>query len=268
MKKKSFRPSHKENKMKNEGNVIKAREDALRQPSNNNNLKVLLSNRYLWMNEFIKEYDTGVEVGAGTGLSKLYIKCNNFLLTDFTDNEWLDVKNVDALATPFKDGQMDFVISSNMIHHVPYPVRFMEEMRRILKPGGYLLIQEINCSLATRFILRLMKHEGYDYPVDVFDSSVVCTNPDDLWSANCAIPNMLFDDQKRFEKEIEYFKIVKTDFSELFLFLNSGGVIAKTVYVPLPFVALYLMKIIDDLLSNTAPSIFAMQRQIALKKVK
>ena len=189
------------------------------------------------------------------------------MLTDFTDKPWLDVKAVDALNTPFRDGEFDFIVSSNMIHHVPYPRRFFKEMYRILRPGGFLLVQEINASLMMRFLLRAMRHEGYSFEPDVFDENLVCTDPNDLWSANCAIPNLLFDDVQKFEKSIPEFKIVKRSYSEFFNFANSGGVIAKTRYVPLPVWGLKALKGIDDTLATLMPQVFALQRQIALRKL-
>lgn len=262
--KSSYRPSHQENKMRDEGNVVKARNNYLSGPSNN--LRFLLKERYSWMNDFIKEGDSGIEVGGGTGVSKFYIKSESFLVTDFSDNEWLDVKNVDALATPFNDESFNFVIASNMIHHIPYPKRFFKEMHRILKTNGLLMIQDINASLLMRAILRLMKHEGYSYEPDVFDESQVCTNPCDLWSANCAISNLLFDNRSRFEEEIPFFKIIRHEFTEFFTFFNSGGVIAKTFFIPLPMLLCEFLKVVDDILTKRFPNIFALQMRIVLQK--
>ena len=143
MKKKFVPRSHGENRMKHEGDTVRARKKFYLK--DNNNLDYLLANRFNWMNNFIKKEDLGIEVGSGTGVSKEYIKCNNYKTTDFADNEWLDYKMIDALDTKFKDESLDFIISSNMIHHVPYPTLFFEEMNRILKRGGRLIIQEINC---------------------------------------------------------------------------------------------------------------------------
>lgn len=263
--KKPYKPKHELNRMRSEGDVRGARRNFFEHPSKN--LSYLLENRFEWMNEFIKPGSRGMEVGAGAGLSKLFITSDNFLLTDYAPNEWLDVKNVDALGTPFKDGEFDYVVSSNMIHHVPYPAQFFDEMRRILKPGGALLIQEINASFFMRFVLRLMRHEGYSYGVDVFDANQICTDADDLWSANCAIPNLLFDDMRAFEKHFPYFKVEKTGFSELFLLLNSGGVISKSPFIPLPTALLRAVRWIDGALTRIAPQIFAMQRQLVLRKL-
>ncbi len=261
---KAYKPVHELNRMRQEGDVVAARKFFFETKSQN--LRFLLEGRFGWMNAFIGAGAKGMEVGAGSGLSKEFIKAE-YILTDYAPNDWLDVENVDALATPFKDGEFDFVISSNMIHHTPYPVKFFEEMRRILRPGGVLLIQEINASVFMCVLLRLMRHEGYDFGVNVFDREKIATDPKDLWSANCAIPRLFFDDAKKFKEKIPYFKIERQSFSEFFNFINSGGVVAKTVYVPLPLFILKILNFFDDVLARFLPKIFALQRQIVLRRV-
>lgn len=262
---KTYKPDHSQNRMKHEGDVLRAR-DLFYKSRKKGNLYFLLKHRFEWMNRFIHEGERGLEVGCGTGVSKEFIASDLYTISDFTDFEYLDHKNIDALATGFKEHSFDFVVSSNMIHHVPYPIRFFEEMHRILKPGGRLLIQEINGSWCMRAILRLMRHEGYSYDVNVFDRNMICTDPEDLWSANCVIPNLLFDDLKRFEKEVPMFKTVHTSYSEFFTFLNSGGVIAKTASIPLPGFLLAVCRAVDQVLAFVAPSFFPLQRQIVLVK--
>jgi SAM-dependent methyltransferase len=235
----------------------------------NKNLFELLKNRYLWMNDYIVDNDQGIEVGCGTGISKEFIKNKNFQLTDYCENNWLDVKNVNALDTKFPDSSFDFVISSNMIHHISSPIKFLEEMSRILKPNGKLIIQEINCSYATRIILALMNHEGYDFTIaNIFDRSIICNDPNDLWSANTAIPNLLFDDQLKFHSNVSYFNIEFRDDDEFSCFLNSGGVIAKTFYIPFPIFIIKLMQSFDKIITKIFPKIFAMQMKIVLRNVK
>jgi SAM-dependent methyltransferase len=248
--------------MSHEGDVVGARAAYYERPPTN--LRYLLQTRYSWMNRFIGPHDRGVEVGCGMGVGKDFIRSDEFLLTDLADHDFLDVPGVDAMQTPFESASLDFVVANNMIHHLASPMRFLDEMARVLKPGGRLLIQDINASLAMRAILRLMRHEGYSFAPDVFDPGVICTDPDDLWSANCAISNLLFDDRARFEQQVPAFRIVYHRFSEFLLFANSGGVTAKTFFIPLPERMLRVVGRIDDLLASTLPEIFALQRRVVL----
>ena len=251
--------------MRHEGDTLRARRFYFENASQN--LRYLLHGRYEWMNRFIGSDEIGVEVGCGTGLSKEFIRAERFYLSDVAAYDWLDFKHVDALATPFDDRSFDFVVCSNMIHHLAHPLVFFREMDRILRPGGKLIVQEVNASLAMRCALRYMRHEGYSYEPNVFDEQVICNDPSDPWSANCAIPNLLFDDRRRFERQVPEFQVIHSSFSEFVSLLNSGGVIAKTAYLPLPGPLVKLVRGFDSVLARLLPSVFAMQRQIVLQKV-
>ena len=72
--KKKVKFSHSENLMRQEGDV----KSSLIDIEKNNNLKALLHERFDWMNEYIKDGDVGIEVGAAAGFSKKFIKCKNF----------------------------------------------------------------------------------------------------------------------------------------------------------------------------------------------
>jgi SAM-dependent methyltransferase len=264
MLRRTYLPRHNQNLMQHEGDTARARQAYF--DGGSTNLRVLLRNRYEWMNQFIKSDDIGVELGCGTGLSKEFIRAKKFLLSDVAGYDWLDVKHVDALATPFEDASFDFVVCSNMIHHVAHPLVIFREIERILKPSGRLIVQEVNASLTMRFLLRAMRHEGYSYERDVFDSAAVCNDPQDPWSANCAIANLLFDDAARFERFVPEFRVIHSSYSECISMINSGGVIAKTFYVPLPNWLLRIVSRFDTFLTQCFPQMFAMQRQIVLEK--
>ena len=261
-----YLPSHKENRMKNEGDVEYARK--LFYDGVNPNLVFLLNHRFLWMQKFIDpEKSCGVEVGCGQGYGKDVLQAKSYLLTDYAEYEWLDVKHVDALNTPFEDNAFDFVVAANMIHHVPFPRIFFEEMQRILKVGGRILVQDVNCSLLMRAMLHLMRIEGYSYDVDVFDRTTPVNDAKDLWSGNNAVPNMLFDDENRFHREIPFFQIIDRGYGEVSVYLASGGVTAKAFFIPLPRWLLQALKWIDDGVVALAPQIFALQRRIVLERI-
>ena len=79
-----------------------------------------------------------------------------------------------------------------------------------------------------------MRHEGYSYNKDVFNEKNLANDPSDPWSANCAIPEMLFKDHVKFEKEVP-FKVIHNKLNEFLLLPLSGGVIAKSKTINLPF---------------------------------
>ena len=258
--------SKNQNRMKAVGNV----KDALNyfKTKKNKNLYFLTKKRYDWMNNFIKEDNIGLEVGAGPGLSKEFIRNSNLKISDFSDHKHLDYKNIDAQDTKFESNSYDFVIASNMIHHIPYPIKFFKEMHRILKKGGKVIIHEEYLSVLLQFVLIIMRHEGFDWTKDIWNESIPATNDKDLWSGNNAIPHLVFDDIDVFNKNLgSYFNVEYEKILHELSFLNSGGVTSKTFYIPLNYFFLNLLDNIYSILSKPFPKIFALNRCLVLRKI-
>ena len=257
--------SQDENRMKSIANTQIARE--LYYSSNSKNVKFLLNQRFSWMNDFIKEEDHGIEVGSGAGFAKDFIKNKNFKLSDLGEDSHLDFKKIDAQNSGFKNESFNYVIASNMIHHIPFPIKFFKEMNRILKKGGKLIIFESYCSIFFQLATILMKHEGFDFTKNVWDEKDPKSDEKNAWAGNIAVPHLLFDDKKTFEKNMgSYFSIEYEELTECLIFLNSGGVTSKTFHIPLPFFALKVLNLIDKILIKFLPNIFGMGRRIVLKK--
>ncbi|MFN7939206.1 MAG: class I SAM-dependent methyltransferase [Bryobacteraceae bacterium] len=259
-----YQPVHVDNRMRGEGDVIAARADFAARKSMN--LFNLLQSRYRWMNRYIDSESLGADIGCGAGLSEKFIHCKRLFLTDYAWQDFLDVAGVDALRLPFREGSLNFLILTNVIHHLPYPLRFFQEARRVLASGGVILIHEVHASLLFRCILRLMRHEGYSFDINPFAEDFVCTRPDDPWAGNNALPRVLFQDWKRFFEESPGWELLLDEKCECLSFLNSGGVTAKTVYVPLPRVLLSAVDWIDTAAVRLAPDLLALGRRIALRK--
>ena len=257
--------SNNENRMKSIADTKIARE--LYYSSKSKNVKFLLNERFSWMNDFIQDEETGIEVGSGAGFSKDFIKNKNFKLTDIGEDDHLDFKNIDAQSTGFESESFDYVIASNMIHHIPFPIKFFKEMNRIIKKGGKLIIFESYCSLVFQLATIIMKHEGFDFTLDVWDEKNPKSDEKNAWHGNIAVPHLIFDDKAKFEKNLgKYFKIEYEKLTECFIFLNSGGVTSKTKCIPLNNFFLNLLNKIDRMLVKFFPKIFCMGRRIVLKK--
>ena len=53
---------------------------------------------------------------------------------------------------PFDDNTFDVVISNQVIEHLIYPVRFLKEVYRMPKPGGYTVISTKNLQAGIIFL--------------------------------------------------------------------------------------------------------------------
>jgi SAM-dependent methyltransferase len=257
-----FFPDHGANKMSHEGDVVGARARYLaNRPAN---LRFLLAKRFAWMNDYITADTKALELGCGAGFLQLFVD-HPVTLSDVEKRPWVN-RVVDAMKLPELNEQFDVVICSHMIHHLSSPMRFFDDLAHIVKPGGLVLINEIHTSLSMRFLLWLMRHEGWSYDVNVFDPNAVANDPRDPWSANCAIPQMLWHDHAAFERHAPKFKITRYELNECAIFPLSGGVIAKTRTINLPVAVLKAIDWIDGMLIKMAPQTFAMASRIVLRR--
>ena len=258
--------SKQENRMSSVADTSKARD--LYYSSKSLNVKFLLEKRFNWMNNFIKDEDNGIEVGSGAGFLKDFINNKNLKLTDLGNDPHLDFKNIDAQSTGFADNSFDYVIASNMIHHMPFPIKFFKEMNRILKKKGKLIIFESYCSLVFQLITIIMKHEGFDFTVNVWDEEKASSDEHNAWHGNIAVPHLIFDDKIKFNENLgNLFKIDYEKLSECFVFLNSGGVTSKTKFIPMNRFFLNILNIIDSILIKILPNVFCMGRKMVLSKI-
>lgn len=51
-----------------------------------------------------------------------------------------DVKEGDALALPFADGEFDRVVAAEVLEHIPADIQAIEELVRVLRPGGTMAV--------------------------------------------------------------------------------------------------------------------------------
>lgn len=249
--------------MKNEGNLSSARQTFFR--NKNTNLYFLLKKRYDWMNKYLRSKKVVYELGCGCGFSKEFITNKKLKLTDIILNEWVDLK-IDVLNLNFEAESVDAFICSHMIHHVANPFRFLKDAYKCLKPGGLIIISDVNTSIFYRIVLMIMRHEGWSYNVNPFSKSEICNDPLDPWSANCAIPQILFKDKKVFEHKFPGFTIIHKKLTEFFILGISGGVIAKTKTKNLNINILKILHFIDTLLIKILPIFFPMGMEVVLQK--
>ncbi|HEY9739783.1 MAG TPA: class I SAM-dependent methyltransferase [Coleofasciculaceae cyanobacterium] len=70
---------------------------------------------------------------------------------------------VDAKQLPYSDGQFDMVISNSLIHHLPNPVPFLQELKRVLNPTGAILIRDLIRPPSEEVVNALVESIGTEY---------------------------------------------------------------------------------------------------------
>lgn len=88
-----------------------------------------------------------------------------------TDWVGVDVRPVgdvqsDAADMPFEDGEFDTVLAIDMLQEVPVPQVALQEMWRVLKPGGCLLVAALNTWYEDGEALWGIRQSGLHHMVD------------------------------------------------------------------------------------------------------
>ena len=234
----------------------------------NNNLKFLLEKRFLWMKKFISGKKNIIELGSGSGASKDILRNKNIVLTDIQRYPWIQ-KKVDMnnlkLEKKYKK-KVDVFILNQALHHCANPSKLLKRMLIYLKRDGLILIREPEISFFLRFFLFVLNDEGWSFKVDIFNSKKNIFTSGNIWEANNATARLLFKDEAKFYSHFPQYNIIKNELSEFLIFLNSGGVVQKTFYIPVNKFLFNLMNYIDRILIFLFPNIFALGRSVVLKK--
>ena len=87
---------------------------------------------------------------SAPGLRVTGVDLSNAMLTQAIENtavagvaHQVDFRTGDAAALPFPDGTLDLVISTLSLHHWDDPVRVLNEIARVLRPGGAFLVFDL-----------------------------------------------------------------------------------------------------------------------------
>lgn len=145
------------------------------------------------LDEFLKRHassDRILDIGSGNSSYNRFFP--NRIAVDIDPARKPDVIG-DAHNLPFKDGEVDAILSTDVFEHLKDPVKAVSEMRRVLKKGGKVIF-------ATRFIFPI--HDS----------------PNDFWRFTKYGLQELFKDFEILELEPE-----TTNFSTIAILLQRIG---------------------------------------------
>lgn len=117
-----------------------------------------------------------LEIGCGMGTDALQIAKKGIEVTaiDLTDegirlakdrfslnNYSADLRIADAENLPFEDTYFDIVYSFGVLHHIPDTQKAINEIYRVLKPGGEAYIMLYN-KISLNYFAHLITHTSFD----------------------------------------------------------------------------------------------------------
>jgi len=79
-----------------------------------------------------------LDAGAGICAYKKYFSHVNYESTDIKGDNHTFLCSIDDI--PVSDNSYDVIICTQVLEHVPYPQKVIDEFYRVLKPGGKLLL--------------------------------------------------------------------------------------------------------------------------------
>ena len=123
-----------------------------------------------------KILEIGCGNGIGTRLIQEYFKPNEFVATEYdeslveiTKQKVKDlnvlVEAADATNFRFEDNEFDAVIGLSVIHHIPNWENALDELHRIIKPNGLLIIKELSIETFETFFGKISR-KFVEHPYD------------------------------------------------------------------------------------------------------
>lgn len=161
-----------------------------------------------------------LEIGGGIGNLKAFLP--GIVSVDIQQAPWLDVV-ADAHQLPFADGSFENIVLFDVLHHLERPRRFLAEVRRVLRPGGRLVMVEPAITPISYFFYKYFHSERVRLDEDPLANGPI--SPDrDPYDANQAIPTRLFGrDRGRLERMFPELAVRRHRLFGLFAYPLSGG---------------------------------------------
>lgn len=77
----------------------------------------------------------GVKDNRGKKYGPNWVSVDKYDMREFIDYHY-DIHDM-----PFEDNSFDAVVCISILEHVPYPLKAIQELKRVLKPGGKIWVQ-------------------------------------------------------------------------------------------------------------------------------
>ncbi len=161
-----------------------------------------------------------LEIGGGIGNLKEMLP--DAVSSDIQYADHLDFV-ADAQSLPSGKNAFANIVMLDVLHHLEFPVRFLQEAMRTLEPGGRIVMVEPAITFGSSLFYRLIHHE----PVVMSADPLVDGEPDparDPYDSNQAIPTLLVTKYRRKQQQlIPGLKLRNVEWFSFLAYPLSGG---------------------------------------------
>lgn len=201
-----------------------------------------------------------VELGSGIGNLKSVVP--DALSTDIFPNPWLDqIEN--GYATSFDFGSVSNLILFDVWHHLQYPGTALAEFRRILTPGGRLIIFDPGMGLLGKLIYGVFHHEPLGLSKSINWEAPAGFNPDAMtYYAAQGNGERIFV-RGEFRDRLGEWRMVACRRLAALSYIGSGGFSGRQLY----FDASYRFIRALDGIADRIPRLFSTRLLVVLERV-
>jgi SAM-dependent methyltransferase len=200
-----------------------------------------------------------VEIGSGLGQIKAVIP--HCITTDVFSNPWLD-RTENAYRLSFGDGTVANLILFDVWHHLRYPGTAFNEFRRVLAPGGRLIVFEPCMSLLGLIVYGLFHHEpiALRQPITWFAPENWNESAADYYAAAGNAWRTFHRGEQK--EQLGGWRLLSVEREAALSYVASGGFRSRQLY---PSVFLPFLQELDQVL-NRLPILFATRLLVVLEK--
>jgi SAM-dependent methyltransferase len=200
-----------------------------------------------------------LEIGSGIGAIKEFIP--DCITSDLFANTWLD-RQENCYQLNFASESLSHLVLVDVWHHLRYPGTALEEFKRVLAPGGRIILLEPACSLLGHIVYRFFHHEpvAMRAPITWYAPPGFSAAQADYYAAQGAATRLFWHAEHR--EQLQGWNIREVTPIVSFPYLASGGFSGPHFSGPL------LGKILRgcDFIAGYFPRLFAARLLVVLEK--
>ena len=210
----------------------------------------------------IKKKSKTLEIGSSGFIKKTIPYCITSNLQKEKNDKMIDIcENVYNLKQ--KRNFLSNIIMVDIFHHLKFPGLALNNMHRVLRKGGRIVMIEPAMGIIPRIIYKLFHHEPNGFDIKIKWNNV----PKKIPKKNSYFAAQSVTWRAFYNKELDLrfkFRVKKVECFSDFAYLGSGGFSYKSLY---PLRIFYYIKFIDKILTKISSNFFAARMLVVLEKI-